>query len=401
MSLNVTGNPASNVTLQDTLPAHLTFVTAGTPPDSGSFNYIAPSSLTWHWGSLPVGPISVSYVVKVDNQVQQGSVLTNHAQVSFDGGTPKSAQVGLSLTSLYTVKVAVYNETGELVKQIVVTEMSQPVNGFNLDNGTISSVNGVATVMFNGTPLTAWDGTNGSGALVTNGKYYLTATSTDSFGQTTSVSQVVLVSRTVATVEVDIYNAVGEIIKHLYSQANDPTDKPMTQVDLSTSFISPTQGQPSNASTTSSVTITSPNGVTVVWDGTSDLGSVVTNGHYEVEVHWTDGKGNQDVISRGILVQTRNNPVSDGTVYAQPNILNGGTTTTTLMVNSTASYTLRVGLYDVAGELIRTTVGVTGNNQAALDMSGLSSGLYFAVVDLINSKGGSEGRQTTQLVLQR
>ena len=368
----------------------------------GIFTLVGLSTLTWHWDSLPVGPVTLTYQGKVDSSVQQGTTLTNHAQVTFAGQTAaREAQVSLPLNSLITVKVGVYNESGELVKQVTVTEMSQAVAGFDLSNGTLNSVNGQTYVVVNGVQIAGWDGTNSNGAIVTNGKYYVTVTNTDSLGQTTSVSQVVMVSRSVAQVEVDIYNAAGEIIKHLYSQADDPTDTPMTQVNLSTNFIAPNQGQPTSSSTSSSVTITSPNGVTVVWDGTTDQGGIATNGHYVVEVHWTDGKGNQDVISQGIVVQTRNNPVGNGNIYAQPNVLKGGNTATTLWINSTAQYTLNVGLYDVAGELIKTIQGVPGTNQAALEMSGLSSGLYFAVVEIINSKGGSEGKQVTQLVLER
>ena len=191
-------------------------------------------------------------------------------------------------------------------------------------------------------------------------------------------------------------------MKHLYTYANDPTDTPMTQVNLSTAFINPSQGSSSGSSNASaSVLITSPNGVNVVWDGTSDMGSIVTNGHYVVDVHWTDGKGTQEEISRGIVVQARNNPVTDGTVWAQPNILKGGVTTTSLQVTSSSNYTLKVGLYDVAGELIKKYEGSTGTNQATLDLAGLSSGLYFAVVELTGPNGGMVQRQITQVVLQK
>ncbi len=400
--LNVTGSPASGAQVVDVLPDHMVFVSAATPvPDGGTFTQ-SGSTLTWNWsGSLPVGAVTLTYQATVDNFVQEGTVLTNHAVVSYANGTPKSAQVSLTLATIYDVKIDVYNETGELVKHISTQELSQQITGFDLQNPTISTLGGTAYVDVGGAAIASWDGNNNSGNPVSNGKYYVTVTNSDAFGQTTTVSQVVMVSRHLATVEVDIYNEAGEIVKHLYTYANDPTDTPMTQVNLSTAFINPSQGSSNDSSTTANkVTITSPNGVNVVWDGTSDTGSIVTNGHYEIDVHWTDGKGVQEEISRGIVVQARNNPVTDGTVWAQPNILQGGATTTTLQVSSSASYTLQVGLYDVAGELIKRYTGSTGTNQATLDLAGLSSGLYFAVVELTGPNGGIVQRQTTQLVIQ-
>ena len=401
--LNMTGSTASNVQVQDVLPDHMVFVSASLPvPLGGTFTQ-SGQTLTWNWASLPVGPVTLTYQATVDNLVQDGMVLTNHAQVTFTGQTAaRTAQVSLTLATLYHVKIDVYNESGELVREIYTDERAQQVTNFDLSNPTITTLNGTSYVEVNGSSIASWDGNAASGNPVSNGKYYVTVTNTDPYGQTTTESQVVMVSRNLASVEVDIYNEAGEIVKHLYTYANDPTDTPMSQVNLSTAFINPSRGTGNNGpGSSASVTITSPNGVDVVWDGTSDMGAIVTNGHYEIEVHWTDGHGSTQVISKGIVVQTRNNPVTDGTVWAQPNILRGGATSTTLQVVSNSSYTLKVGLYDVAGELIRNYQGTAGSNQAAIDLNGLSSGLYFAVVDLTGPNGGLVQRQVTQVVLQK
>jgi hypothetical protein len=91
-----------------------------------------------------------------------------------------------------------------------------------------------------------------------------------------------------------------------------------------------------------------------------------------------------------------------GKVTALPKILNGGNTVTTITINTSMSLTLKVRLYDVAGELIKNIDGGTGQNRATLDVSGLSSGLYFAVVDLTDAATGHyEGRQVTQIIIQR
>ena len=151
----------------------------------------------------------------------------------------------------------------------------------------------------------------------------------------------------------------------------------------------------------SEVAITSGSGMTVVWDGRSDTGTIVTNGRYQIEVHYTDGKGSEQTVSRGVIVESTNSPLTNGNVTAGPNILKNGQTITTVRVNSAVNYTLVVRLYDVAGELLRTVEGTKGSNQATVDVKGLSSGLYFVVADLRTPQGGLAGKQTTQIVIQR
>lgn len=137
----------------------------------------------------------------------------------------------------------------------------------------------------------------------------------------------------------------------------------------------------------------------LIWDGKSDSGAVVTNGHYEVEVKYTDGKGGQEVITKGILVESSNQSLADGKVYAKPNLLTKGVTKTKITVNSGQPYILFVRLYDVAGELLWTSKPATGSVE--LDLSGLSSGLYFAVTDLMTAQGGIVNKQVTKIVFQQ
>jgi hypothetical protein len=207
----------------------------------------------------------------------------------------------------------------------------------------------------------------------------------------------VMVSRSIAKITVNIYNEAGEIVKHLYSYADDPGNFSLADLQLSSGVIKPSQtGSPNGT-----VAITSSNGTTILWDGTSDTGAIVTNGHYQVELHYVDGKGGEQVLTRGVVVESGNSPITDGNVFAGPNILKNGVTSTTVQVNSGVPYTLRASLYDVAGEKIGPTVtGATGAKSVNLDVSGLSSGLYFVVVDLINPQGGLAGHQVTQIVIQ-
>jgi hypothetical protein len=150
-----------------------------------------------------------------------------------------------------------------------------------------------------------------------------------------------------------------------------------------------------------SVTV-SFNGTSVVWDGTGDNGSIVTNGVYLIDVNWTDGSGGQQVVAKNVIVQRGNSPVTNGTVYAAPNILKGVTSTMVKVNPTTTDFTLTVSLYDTAGELVKTpVVGAIGANEVNLDVSGLASGLYLVVVNLNDINGNFIQKQTTKIIIQR
>src|SRR5581483_7079004 len=116
-----------------------------------------------------------------------------------------------------------------------------------------------------GQMLTAWDGTNQSGDPVDNGVYHLQVSSTDTFGVVTNVSQLVTVSRSIAKIQINIYNEAGEVIRHLYAYADNPSNLQMGNVALSSSMLAPTASTVTNG--TNQVVMTFPNGFTLSWDG--------------------------------------------------------------------------------------------------------------------------------------
>jgi len=392
------------VQVTDVIPSHLTYLSAGIVPNGGGFTFTSPATLSWNWPSLPVGTYSFTYQVKVNNFVAGGTVLTNNAQLTYTGmAAPQTASVNVRVTGAYTVKVDVYNEAGELVEEIYSAQLSQPVLSVVLSNSVMSNLETPVTLLFSGAPVTAWNGTNGDGVPVPNGSYYIKVQNTDPYGVSTTVSQVVTVSRSVAKVQVDIFNEAGEVVRHLYAYVDDANNSQLTSMELSANVLSIGNDQPGSGGNTNQATIVLNTGVTLTWDGRNDNGQLVTGGHYEIEVHFTNGKGRESVISKGILVQNDQNSPINGNLYAQPNILKNGTTRTTLVVNSGLNLMLHVKVYDVAGELVPASLQPPAiPNQATIDVSGLSSGLYFAVVDLTDpATGHSVGRQVTQFVVQR
>src|SRR5208282_3229128 len=120
----------------------------------------------------------------------------------------------------------------------------------------------------------------------------------------TSVTQKVTVSRSLAQVSVNIYNEAGEVVRHLYVYTDDPGNMNMGNVLMSRDMIQPSMGTPTGSGA-NLVTLTFPNGLTLSWDGKNDNGQIVTNGVYEVEIHWNDGNGGEGVITRSVTVENR------------------------------------------------------------------------------------------------
>jgi flagellar hook assembly protein FlgD len=266
-----------------------------------------------------------------------------------------------------------------------------------VDTSSITSVNGAVYLEYQGAQIATWNGTNAEGDPVSNGVYYVKIDNVDAYGQVSSVEKVVTVSRAIARVEVNILNEAGEVVRHIYGYVDDPDNLSSVNVDFSTSVLQPTDGAPAPGGA-NVVHITSSAGMDLQWDGRSDSGAIVTNGQYFIEVHYVDGRGSDTTQTHGIVVQSANEKGEQ--VYAMPNVLRDGQTTATIGIESARIYTLRVQLYDVAGELIKTVTGETGRNGATLDVKGLSSGLYIAVVELRDADGKFAARRITKLVIQ-
>lgn len=393
---------ASSVTVKDNLPAQMTFVGFG-PVPTGGVTQAVGNNLTWTFPSLPVGAVTLTYQAKIADLLTGGTVLTNNAQLTYAGNpNPQNASVNVVIEAVYTVKIGVYNEAGELVKQIFVKELSQQITNINLlQTPTITSLHGVVYVTVDGVQLATWDGTNQSGDPVSNGVYYVKVDNIDANNQVTSVAETVTVSRTIAKVQVNIYNESGEVVKHVFAYADDPGNMNLGNVVFSGNVIQPTVGTPT-PNGTSELMLTFPNGTTVTWDGTNDSGQIVTNGVYQVEVHWLNGNGGEEVISHNVTVERGNNSSATGVAFAAPNILNGNSGGTTVTINSNLVLTLTASVYDVAGELVKRPVtGLAGSGAVPVDTSGLASGLYFIVVDLKDANDNFIQRQVTQIVIRK
>jgi uncharacterized repeat protein (TIGR01451 family) len=406
LGVTLGGTTLNNVVVTDTLPANVTFAGLGTVSAGSATFYPGTSLISW---TLPVtltpGTYSLTYKTQVNVLTPGSTDLVNGAQLAFPGLlSPLTASVTVQVTGQFAVKVGVYNEAGELVKTLRMVQLSQAIFSLNLSNNVITSLNGAGNqinIYSQGYLLGVWDGTDSGGNPVSNGVYHIKVDNVDPFGVVTTVTRQAMVSRSLAKVLVNVYNEAGEVVKHLLAWVDDPTGGGMTNVVLSNTVVQP--GAASGQASTVQITVQSSGAaVTLSWDGTNDSGTFVTAGHYQLEAHWFDGRGGTTDISRGILV-TGGGDRGMGTVLAQPNILSvsAGVTGTTFKSDSSQSLTLRVRIYNMAGELTAELQGTPGANQAAWDASGYASGLYLAVVDLLNSNGGKVGQKILKLVVLR
>ncbi len=406
LGVTLTGTTLSNVIVTDTLPANVSFVSAGTPSAGNATFYSNLSQISWSLPStLTPGIYTLSYKTQVDPFTPSGTNIVNGAQLTFPGlGIPLTSSVTVQVTGQYAVNVGVYNEAGELINQIKVVQLSQSVNSLNLQGNAITSLTGTSGKIYiysQGYLLGVWDGTNSNGDPVSNGVYFIKANSVDPYGVVTTITQQATVSRSLAKISVNVYNEAGEVVKHLLAWVDDPLGAQMNNVVLSSAVLQP--GAPAGGSQPSTLLIavqTSGTAVTLSWDGTNDSGAYVSAGYYLLGAHWFDGQGGTSDISRGILV-TANGNRSDGTLVAQPNLLtvSTGVTRTTFKYYSSQNLTLRVRIYTLAGELAAETQGNSGTNQATWDASGYASGLYLATADLLSNNGGKVGQQILKIMV--
>ena len=246
-----------------------------------------------------------------------------------------------------------------------------------------------------------WDGSNNSGSPVSNGTYQIQVDNANPAGVVTSVSQQVMVNRKLSDATVNIFNSAGEVVKKLYQVVADSTNSEMTSVDLSTNILHPSTstllGQLNSVQIL--VMTSSSTAVTLSWNGTNDLGSVVTPGQYEIEVHWDGGQGGLLDITRDILVTAGS---GSGAVIARPNLLavNKGITTTTFDGSSIPNAaSLKVTLYTVAGQLVTVVSGSSGTALAAWNASGVASGIYIATVEVVDMNGNIIRQQRLKVLV--
>jgi len=275
-----------------------------------------------------------------------------------------------------------------------VEQVSQPVDSLEIGPTTvINSLEAQAQIYSGGLYLGEWDGTTQNGQPAGNGSYFIKVDTVDPSGTVESVTQSVVVSRTLETFTVNIYNSAGEVVRHLLSTVTDPDGASLDQVQLSGEVLTPGSAGPSNQ-----ILITAGSAVSVVWDGRADTGAMAQNGTYYINLILADG-GSQTEVTRSIVVLSNGASPIAGRVVASPNVIRPAGPPLTFSIQSAQVYILTAKLYDVAGELVRKFTHSSETNEVDGPTDGLASGVYIAVVTVEDTRGLFVGRQTLKVLV--
>jgi len=421
IGVTVTGNNVSGIVITDTLPADMTFTAFESYPTGASVTFNSSTNqLQWTLPSpMAPGIYALTYETQVNHFAPANVPLTNFAQLNYPGlGSSINSSVPVTVIGNFTVKVNIYNSAGEVVKTIATEEFSEPISNIALSTtNTITTLKGPGStieILYNGFIIGTWDGTNNSGLPVTNGQYKVQIDNVGQSGVVTSVAQNAIVNRSLSNIEADVFNSSGEMVRKLYYMVDDPVGSNMTNVTLSSNVLRPsvtTHTSVSGGTTyTAPTTVishdptletiyiqTSGTPVTLVWDGTSNEGTIVTPGEYTIEVHWNNGAGQTTDISRQVLVMA--NTSLSGAAIAKPNVLSSATTMMTTIDASSVPLAagMKIKIFTVTGELVQSlTVSSTSTTWSAV---GLASGIYIVNVEIDNANGGVVNQQRLKILV--
>ncbi len=288
--------------------------------------------------------------------------------------------------------VGIYNEAGELIKQVQVGNAFSAVQVLLLSTQVIDSLSQPLTINYGGGSAASWDGTGQNGDPVSNGQYYVKVDSADPSGNVTSVTQPILVNRSLAQFTLNIYNESGEVVRHILAIVQDAGESVAHSLSLSSNVLSPASGGNSAA-----VTILADGQVIATWNGSSDNGTLVSSGTYFISAHELDGKGNEANITNTIVV-LGSGSLPNIQARAVPNLIRGAGGTV-FEAASTQALTLKATLYDLAGEKVAFRQGPPGADQVGWDASQASSGIYLAVVEIWTADGQLARRQTLRIAV--
>jgi flagellar hook assembly protein FlgD len=391
-------------------PASQEAYVANSASNGGVYN---PSSNTLTWSIGPLAPgaaVTETYTLQVEVQTRSDGVynLVNNACVSFSGWET-CAFVTVTVGGPYTINVSVYNQAGELVKNLSNFQFGSPITNWTLANGVIQTDSQEALVLDNGVTLGTWDATNSNGQKVTNGTYFIKTMSVDPFGVVTTVTKTITVNLEESNLRIAVYNEAGERVKN-WSESDilsllgsgaalQAADFNVETIRLSSYNFSTSPAGGNNAA----MTITLGSGQSITWNGTADNGGFLRSGNYFMEFQSSQpNKSSQQVVVQVHILDKGGNMLS-GTVFA-PNPINLNLTTKgRFLVNAYPGQitSVRIKLYTLTGECFQTLSSEPGNPaMVTWDLSNkmIASGAYIAVVESY-SVDGLIGRNVLKMLV--
>jgi hypothetical protein len=399
-----TSTPTFTNTLMNTATNTNTFTNTATSTSTATFTYTRTPTPTFTFSSTPT-------LTDTSTPTNTFTRTDTNTSTSTPTSTPTITQTSTPTftptpVGQFAVSVNVYNSAGEVVKTILLKHFVQAVNNISTSSNSITSLTGpggVIEIYYEGVLIGAWDGSDNSGKPVSNGTYRIQVDSTSTTGVVTTVSQQVLVNRGLATISVNVFNSAGEVVRTLYQEVQESNDSQMTSMNLSTNVFRPGSSPALGASNVQILVMASSSAtVTLLWNGASDAGTMVTPGQYSIEVHWTNGQGSVADIKRQILVMAGSDEV--GMVVARPNelMMNKGINTTTFDGSKVANaVSLKVKVFTVTGELVAALSSPPGIPMISWNATGLASGIYISSVQAFDGSDNMVHQQFVKVLMMR
>ncbi len=290
----------------------------------------------------------------------------------------------------------VYNSAGELVAQVAqgLGIYAQPTGLSAAGTGFVPDQGGRGLFQVAGPDLTlAWDGTNTGGQYVAGGTYTAVLTSRDPFGKVTTFTSQVAVIRQPSTLQVDIYNSAGELVRHFEAARKDPGAG--NELALSSpSFVPPPGAGPGLT-----IRFGDGSGDTLSWDGRNDQGGLVQSGSYEVRVFGQEAGGQSLMTDTVTVVDAGESPLA--AVVAAPNPAGADGGPVELLLSAPAVYPVEARVYDEAGELVAAFSAPGGSSRLSWNpREGDAPGVYLVVLQTREAGGNLAGR-TLKVALVR
>jgi flagellar hook assembly protein FlgD len=283
------------------------------------------------------------------------------------------------------VTIDVYNSAGEEVASLYdgpsaysLTQLKVTISGPQPSGAPVLVDMGGLGIP-GGDPV--WNGSNQGGQWVTNGVYYIKVSSTDPFGNVTTITHSVNVVGVENQESVEVFNSAGEVVRKFDLSGITPTVQSISLNLPSGQGVVAASVNPSTGATSggTQLTLILSNGgtQTLYWDGMGSNGAPLQSGTYLVELVRTEPGASTTIKTLSVaLLQPKNSTALEVAASAKigPNpVLKGGPVT--VRFNPAAGIWVRARLYNENGELVAQCVDMGGSNTLTLG-GGYSGGIY-------------------------
>ena len=317
----------------------------------------------------------------------------------------------------YLLKIAIYNEAGELVRFIGSSPTNNTINQIILSTGGQSNV----TLMTTQNPLSIylpnvetpnnlgdggtnfeWNSNNNANQTTGSGVYYIKFEELDMYGHTNVLIKEITVMVVQEYVEVCIFNSAGEKIKTIRDY------KDVTNTKISLKVGKDDNGQVYVVKGNNDINITYGTNLNeyVIWDGLNDQGTAVGAGSYEVQVSVVSTQGRTVVAAKSIVVLSEKvTYMKDVSIIPNPysrNILDLKPIKFAWVAGTETGW-MSVTVYNMAGEKVRTINATLESGSVLWDVksgenSRIAAGYYVAVFESKSTTGHLD-RKTAKLAI--